>query len=65
MNTPVCVSQIGDNIDNIFCNIQQIFIMDRKQPFIAVIFSRKGKLFKAQYKEAYVDGVGIFLSNNV
>ena len=39
--------------------------MDGQQPIIAVIFSRKVKLIKDQYKEAYVDGVRIYLNNKV
>ena len=50
------MSQIGDGIENIFSTIQLIFIMDEQQLTIVVIFSRKGKLIKAQYKETYVDG---------
>ena len=39
--------------------------MDEQQPIIAVIFIRKGKLIKAQYKGTYVDGVIIYLNNKV
>ena len=47
-NATVCVSQIGDGIENKFCLIQIIFIMDGQQPIIAVIFIKKGKLIKSQ-----------------
>ena len=59
------MSQIGGGIENIFFTVHLIFIMYGQQPIIAVIFTRKGKLIKAQHKEAYVDGVRMNLNKKV